>query len=83
MYTEVDLKNKSLSGSSVTIPGTHARIASTSYPKLVKGINFGGTKYDDAYVKFTLSGSSYVSETVYGKVITITNADGVTIANPE
>lgn len=82
MYTEVDLKNVSLSGSSATIPGTHARIASTKYPKLVKGINYGGTVYDDAYVKFTLSGTSYVSETVYGKVITVTNADAVTIANP-
>lgn len=83
MYTEVDLKNASLSGSSTTIAGTHARIASTKFPKLVKGINYGGTKYDDAYVKFTKSGTSYVSETVYGKVITITNADVVTIANPE
>ena len=81
-YTIVDLKGTSLSGSSATIKGIYNRIKNTDCAKLLTGINYGGTKYKDAFVKFTLSGTSYVSETIYGKVITVTNADGVTIANP-
>lgn len=81
-YAIIDLKNTSLSGSSATVSGTHAAIAKANCPILLKGINFGGTKYKDAFVKFTASSTNYVSETVYGKVITVSNADGITIANP-
>ena len=81
-YQIVDLKNTSLSGSSKTVAGVHAKIDGAKCPIRLSGINYGGTKYKDAYVKFTKSGTSYVSETVYGKVITITNTNGITIANP-
>lgn len=80
-YKIIDLKGTSLSGSSATIAGIHAAIGSANCPIRLSGINFGGTKYKDAYVKFYASSTSYVSEAVYGKVITVTNADGVTIAN--
>lgn len=80
-YQIVDLKNTSLSGSSKTVAGVHAKIAGANCPIRLTGINFGGTKYKDAFVRFTLSTTSYVSEAVYGKVITITNTNGITIAN--
>ena len=80
-YTIVDLKGTSLSGSSVTISGVHAAIGNADCPIMLKGINFGGTKYKSAFVKFYASSTSFVSEAVYGKVITVTNADGITIAN--
>ena len=80
-YKIIDLKGTSLSGSSATIAGIHAAIGSANCTIRLSGINFGGTKYKDAFVKFYASSTSYVSEAVYGKVITVTNADGVTIAN--
>ncbi len=85
-YTIVNLKDASLSGTAVTIPGTYARIGSTRCAKLVKGINYGGTLKDDAYLNFTASGSGDSAKyqaTYGGKVITITKADAVSIANPE
>lgn len=81
-YTIVDLKNTSLSGSSATIAGVHAQIAKANCPIRLTGINYGGTKYKDAFVKFSASSTSFVSEAVYGKVITVTNTNGVTIADP-
>lgn len=81
-YKIVDLKGTSLSGSSATVAGVHAAIASANCPIRLSGINYGGTKYKDAFVKFTLSTTSYVSEPVYGKVITVTSSDGITIADP-
>lgn len=80
-YKIIDLKGTSLSGTSATIAGIHAAIGSANCPIRLSGINFGGTKYKDAFVKFYASSTSYVSEAVYGKVITVTNANGVTIAN--
>lgn len=82
-YAIVDLKGTSLSGSSATVSGVHAAIGKANCPILLKGINYGGTKYKNAFVKFTASTTSWVSEPVYGKVITVTNVDGITIANPE
>lgn len=80
-YQIVDLKYTSLSGSSKTVAGVHAKIDGAKCPIRLTGINYGGTKYKDAYVKFSKSGTSYVSEALYGKVITITSSDGITIAN--
>lgn len=80
-YAIVDLQGTSLSGSSVTIAGVHGAIGKANCPILLKGINFGGTKYKNAFVKFSASSTSWVSEAVYGKVITVTNVNGVTIAN--
>lgn len=85
-YTIVDLQKVSLSGTPVTITGTYARIGSTKEAKLVKGINYGGTVKDNAYIDFTASGSGDSAKytgTYAGKVITITVADAVSIANPE
>lgn len=84
-YTVVDLKGVSLSTTNANIPGTYARIRSTKCAKLVKGINYGGTRLDDAYLEFTASGSganAKYTATYGGKVITITVADNVSIANP-
>lgn len=86
MYTIVDLKGKSLSGSNTSIPGTYERIGSTGKAKLLRGINFGGTKKDDAFVTFVSSGSGASAKyqaTIYGKVVTVTVANNVTIADPE
>ena len=85
-YTIVDLKKVSLSGTPATISGTYARLGSTKNAKLVKGINYGGTVKDDAYIDFTPSGSGDSAKyqgTYAGKVITVTKADAVSIADPE
>ena len=81
-YKIVDLKGTSLSGTSATVKGVHSSIGSAKCPILLKGINYGGTAYKDAFVKFSASSTSYVSETLYGKVITVSNTDDITIANP-
>lgn len=80
-YKIVDLKGTSLSGTSATVKGVHSAIGSANCPILLKGINFGGTTYKNAFVKFSASSTNYVSEAVYGKVITVSNTDGITIAN--
>ena len=80
-YAIVDLQGTSLSGTSATVSGVHTAIGNANCPIMLKGINFGGTKYKDAFVKFYASSTSYISEAVYGKVITVTNVDGITIAN--
>ena len=85
-YTIVNLQDVSLSGTAATIKGTYARIKSTRCAKLVKGINYGGTLKDDAYLDFTASGSGDSAKyqaTYAGKVITVTVADAVSIADPE
>lgn len=86
MYTIVDLKGKSLSGSNTNIPGTYARIGSTGKAKLIRGINFGGTKKDDTFAELVPSGSGASAKytgTIYGKVLTVTVADNVSIADPQ
>lgn len=86
MYTIVDLKGVSLSGTSATITGTYKRIASTNKVKVVVGINFGGTKKDNSIVDFVPSGSgdeAVFTGSLYGKVITVTVADAVSIADPQ
>ena len=85
MYTIVDLKGISLSGTNATIPGTYARIGSTGKAKLIRGINFGGTKKDDTFAELVPSGSGASAKyttTIYGKVLTVTVADKVSIADP-
>lgn len=81
-YAIVNLKGTSLSGTSATVAGVHAAIGKANCPIKLTGINYGGTKYKDAFVRFSASSTSFVSEPVYGKVITVTNVDGITIANP-
>lgn len=85
-YTIVDLQKVSLSGTPATITGTYARIKSTKEAKLVKNINYGGTIKDNAYIDFAPSGSGDSAKytgTYAGKVITVTVADAVSIADPE
>ena len=85
MYTIVDLKGISLSTTNTTIPGTYARIGSTGKAKLIRGINFGGTKKDDTFAELVPSGSGASAKyttTIYGKVLTVTVADKVSIADP-
>ena len=85
MYTIVDLKGISLSTSNATIPGTYVRIGSTGKAKLIRGINFGGTKKDDTFAELVPSGSGASAKyttTIYGKVLTVTVADKVSIADP-
>lgn len=81
-YTIIDLKGTSLSGTPATIAGVHAKIGNANCPIRLSGINYGGTKYKDAFVKFSASSTNYVSEPVYGKVITVSNANAVSIADP-
>lgn len=78
-YQIIDLQNKSLTvGTGVTFNGIYGQIGATRKAILVTGINIADTEYHDTFVDFTVSGTSYTG-TIYGKTITITNADLVTI----
>lgn len=86
MYTIIDLKKTSLSGTGATISGTYKQLGSTNKAKLIRNINFGGTAKNDTFAEFTPSGSgdsAKYTATVYGKVLTVTVADAVSIADPE
>ena len=79
-YQIIDLGDVVLTtGVGTTIKGVFDTIKGTRKAILVSGYNLGGTKYHDTFVDFTVSGSDYVG-TIYGKTITISNADLVTIS---
>lgn len=68
-------------GEAVTIEGVYEAIeASYRKPLLLSRLTIDGAEKNDVFAAPTTSGSNYVF-TVYGKTITITNADAVTVAN--
>lgn len=82
-YKIIDFKNSPLTsgGEAVTIEGIYDTVeASYRKPLLLSGLKIDGTERNDVYATPTLSGSDYVF-TAYGKTITITNADAVSVAN--
>ena len=62
-----------------TIDGVYDKIKSTRKAILISGLNVGGTEYHDTFVELTVSGTNYTG-TIYGKTITISNADLVTVS---
>lgn len=82
-YKIIDFKDSRLTtaGESVTIEGIYDTVeASYRKPLLLSGLNIDGIERNDVYATPTLSGSNYVF-TAYGKTITITDTDAVSVVN--
>lgn len=80
-YQIIDLENKELTlATGMVFEGIYDKIEGTRKPILISGINIEGTEYHDTFVELTVSGSSYVG-TIYGKNISITDVDVVTVSN--
>ena len=75
-YQIIDLKNTTLKvGTGTKIDGVYDKIKSTRKAILISG----GTEYHDTFVELTVSGTNFTG-TIYGKTITISNEDLVTIS---
>ena len=82
-YKIIDFKDKPFvtGGATMTVEGIYDTIeVSYRKPLLLSGLNIDGIERNDIYAMPTLSGSNYVF-TAYGKTITITDADAVSVAN--
>lgn len=78
-YQLIDLQGNDLS-SGFTLEGLHQVITlSNNKPLLVTGIVISGTKKNDVYTTAEKSGDDYTF-TIYGKTLTISDADAVTVA---
>lgn len=81
-YQIIDLKNKELeSGVGMVFDGIYDKIEGTRKAILISGLNVGGTEYHDTFVELAVNGSNYEG-TIYGKTITISDVDVVTVTNP-
>lgn len=78
-YQILNLKSTKLTaGTSSTIKGTWETLEGNHHkPVLVSGLVIGTTEYNDAFVEFTVSNTTYTA-TLYGYTLTVTNADAVT-----
>lgn len=80
-YKIIDFKDINLvTGTASTITGVYDAIKS-NYRKaiLISGIVIDGVEKADAFVELTVNTSNYVGS-LYGKTLTITNADKVTVS---
>lgn len=81
-YQIIDLKNKELtSGVGMVYEGIYDKIEGTRKAILISGLNVGGTEYHDTFVELTVNESNFVG-TIYGKTITISDNDVLTVTNP-
>lgn len=82
-YKIIDFKDTPLTtgGGATTIAGIYDSIeGSYRKPLLLSGLTIDSTEHNDVYATATVSGSNFVF-TVYGKTITITDADAVTVVS--
>lgn len=82
-YKIIDFKDVPFEtgGSAKKIDGIYdSLIGSYRKPLLISGLNIDGIECNDVYATLTFSGANYVF-TAYGKTITITDADAVSVAN--
>ena len=83
-YQILDLKNKSFAlGTGAVVPGAFETIRGTKKPILVSGIKIAAKKYNDTYVEFIAGKTGNIiafEGTMYGKKISITNTDIITIS---
>lgn len=80
-YKIIDFKDVPFEtgGDTMTIEGIYDNVkASYRKPLLLSGLNIDSIEHNDVYATPTLSGSNYVF-TIYGKTITITNTDVVSV----
>lgn len=76
-YKIIDLQDRPLTGSPVTIPGIYEEIEGNfRKPLLLSGINVGGAERPDLYTGPSISGADFTFS-AYGHTITITGADEV------
>ena len=79
-YQILDLKNTNFAlGTGAVVAGAYGTIAGTKKPILVSGIVIAGTEYHDTYVDFTVVSTAFEG-TIYGKKISISVADVITIS---
>lgn len=79
-YKIIDFKDINLvTGTGITITGVYDAIKS-NYRKaiLISGISIDGVKMADSFVELLAVGTKYTG-TLYGKTLTITNTDAVTV----
>ena len=82
-YKIIDFKDNPLTtgGEATTIAGIYDSIeGSYRKPILLSGLTIDNIERNDVYATPTVSGTNFVF-TAYGKTITITEADAVTVAN--
>ena len=80
-YKIIDFKDNPLTtgGVATTVTGIYDSIKeSYRKPLLLSGLTIDGIKRNDVYAPATVSGSNFVF-TAYGKTITITDTDAVTV----
>lgn len=81
-YQIIDLKNKELtSGVGMVYEGIYDKVEGTRKAILISGLNVGGTEYHDTFVELTVNSTNFEG-TIYGKTITISDEDVVTVTNP-
>lgn len=84
-YKIINFKDAPLKagGSTMMIKGIYDTVeASYRKPLLLSGLTIDGIERNDVYATPTLSGSNYVF-TAYGKTITITDTDTVSVVNAQ
>lgn len=82
-YKIIDFKDTPFTtgGATMMIDGIYDTVeASYRKPLLLSGLTIDSKEYSDTFAQPTISGSNYVF-TVYGKTITITDTDAVSVAN--
>lgn len=80
-YQIIDLEDKELtSGVGMVYEGIYEKIEGNRKAILISGLNVEGTEYHDTFVELAVSGSNYEG-TIYGKTITISDVDVVTVTN--
>ena len=79
-YKIIDFKDINLvTGVGISITGVYDAIKSNSRKAiLISGISIDGVKMADSFVELLVNGTKYTG-TLYGKTITSTNTDVVTI----
>lgn len=78
-YQIIDLEDKNLvTGTPTQYKGLYDKIEATRKPVLLCGITIDGKEYHNTYTAFYVDGSNFTA-TVYGKTITLTDNDVVTI----
>lgn len=80
-YKIIDFQDVNLtSDAGVTVVGTYEAIeGSHRKPLLISGITIDGVEKNDCFVSCTSAENSY-SFTLYGRTVTVSNADQITIS---
>lgn len=79
-YKIIDLKGQNIPTSgTITVDGIYDRITRYGKPILVSGLVNNGVSVSDSWVNFALTGSTLYGEITKGVILSITNANVVSI----